>query len=141
MMKITITNIPDIYTENLDKSKIELADKVVRKFYPIIDKVNDDRKLKIRKLEIVIKKNKVKINKEKSEVERMVNEYRRKSKIKTILERISKLVSFGLVNESTGKREMISVLRNIDNLSDEKLNLYLNETLKILNKRFTTKLS
>lgn len=140
-MKITITNIPDIYIENLDKSKIELADKVVRKFYPIIDKVNDDRKLKIRKLEIVIKKNKVKINKEKSEVERMVNEYRRKSKIKTILERISMLVSFGLVNESTGKREMISVLRNIDNLSDEKLNLYLNETLKILNKRFTTKLS
>jgi len=141
MMKVTITNIPDIYTENLDKSKIELANKVVRKFYPIIDKVNNDRKLKIRKLEIVIKKNKVKINKEKSEVERMVNDYRRKSKIKTILERISKLVSFGLVNETTRKREIISVLKNIDNLSDEKLNLYLNETLKILNKRFTTKLS
>jgi hypothetical protein len=61
MMKVTITNIPDIYTENLDKSKIELANKVVRKFYPIIDKVNNDRKLKIRKLEIVIKRIKLKL--------------------------------------------------------------------------------
>lgn len=140
-MKITVTNIPDINIEKLDAAKVELANRVVRKFYPIVDKVYNDKQLKTKKLESLIQKNKVKISKEKNESEKLLQAYKRKSKIKTILERISKLVSFGLINETSGKKEMILVLKNIDNLSDEKLNLYLNETLKILDKRFTKKLS
>lgn len=140
-MKISITNIPDVNIENLDQAKINLANKVIRKFYPIVDKVYNDKQLRLKKLELLTQKNKVKISKEKNEAEKLLIEYKRKSKIKTILERISKLISFGLLNEVSGKREIISVLKNIDNLSDEKLNLYLNETLKILDKRFTTKLS
>ena len=135
-MKIVITNIPDVNIENLDLAKVELANKVIRKFYPIVDKVYNDKQLKIKKLNLVIQKNKVKIGKEKNEAEKLLTEYRRKGKIKTILERISKLVSSGLVNEVSAKKEMISILKNLDNLSDEKLNLYLSETLKILDKRF-----
>jgi len=140
-MKISITNIPDVNVENLDLAKVELANKVIRKFYPIVDKVYNDKQLKIKKMKIVIQKNKVKINREKSEAEKLLSEYKRKEKIKTLLERISKLVSSGLINESNSKREMVSILKSIDNLSDEKLNLYLNETLKILDKRFSQKLS
>lgn len=140
-MKINITSIPDVNIENLDVAKINLANKVIGKFYPIVDKVYNDKQLRIKKLELLIQKNKVKINKEKSEAEKLLIAYKRKSKIKTILERVSKLVSFGLLNEASGKREIILVLKNIDNLSDEKLNLYLNETLKILDKRFTKKVS
>ena len=140
-MKISITNIPDVNVENLDLAKVELANKVIRKFYPIVDKVYNDKQLKIKKMKIVIQKNKVKINREKSEAEKLLSEYKRKEKIKTLLERISKLVSSGLINEPNAKREMASILKSIDNLSDEKLNLYLNETLKILDKRFSQKLS
>jgi len=140
-MKIIVTNIPDVNVENLDLAKIELANKVVRKFYPIVDKIYNDKQLKIKKLNLVIQKNKVKISKEKIEAEKLITEYRRKGKIKTLLERISKLVYSGLINEASAKKEMISILKNVDNLSDEKLNLYLNETLKILDKRFSKKLS
>ena len=140
-MKISITNIPDVNVENLDLAKVELANKVIRKFYPIVDKVYNDKQLKIKKLKLVIQKNKVKINREKSEAEKLLSEYKRKGKIKTLLERISKLVYSGLINEASAKKEMISILKNVDNLSDEKLNLYLNETLKILDKRFSQKLS
>ena len=140
-MKINITNIPDVNTENLDLAKVELANKVIRKFYPIVDKVYNDRVLKIKKLELLLQKNNVKINKEKSESEKLLIDYKRKEKIKTILERISKLVSSGLINETSAKKEMIVVLKNLDTLSDEKLNLYLNETLKILDKRFSKKLT
>jgi hypothetical protein len=140
-MKINITNIPDVDIENLDSAKVELANKVIRKFYPIVNKVYSDKISKIKKVDLIIQKNKVKINKEKSETEKLLAIYKRKSKIKTILERISKLVSSGLVNEINSKKEMISVLKNIDDLSDEKLNLYLSETLKILDKRFSKNLS
>mgnify|MGYP001267581140 CR=1 FL=1 len=140
-MKINITNIPDVNTENLDLAKVELANKVIRKFYPIVDKVYNDRVLKIKKLELLLQKNNVKINKEKSESEKLLIDYKRKEKIKTILERISKLVSSGLINETSAKKEMIVVLKNLDTLSDEKLNLYLSETLKILDKRFSKKLT
>jgi hypothetical protein len=140
-MNIIITNIPDVNVENLDATKVELANKVVRKFYPIVDKVYHDKQLRFKNLEIQVQKNKVKIIKEKNEIEKLVSAYKRKGKMKTILERISKLVSSGLINETSGKKEMVSVLKSIDNLSDEKLNLYLSETLKILNKRFTKSLT
>ena len=69
-------------------------------------------------------------------VVKRMNMEKKKSKL---LERVSKIISSGLFHQSGLRNEMIVLLKIMDNLSEEKLDQQLNQTLKIISKRLSLK--
>jgi hypothetical protein len=138
-MNIIETNIPDINIENIDQSKIELAEKIIKNINPLFDDLQyvkiDEFKFKVNEFNH-LKKN---VLTNKTEIENLFELYKKKQKIHKLLERIDKLVSLGIVNEGQTKQETIVLLKIIDKLSTNKLNFYLKETIKTISKRFPTK--
>jgi len=135
-MRMISTKIHDINFENINKSKLNLSNKIIENIFPLLE---DIRSLKLEESELLkcelVQKTK-KIKKEKNELESMMAKYRKQKKMKKLLERISKIVNVGLVNSGSYRHEIIILLKVIDTLSEDKLNYHLSETLKTINKRF-----
>ena len=138
-MNIIETKIPDINTDNIDLSKVQLADKIIHNINPLFDDLQnikkDEFKFKVNEFK-QLKKN---VLYNKNEIETLFEHYKRKQKVKKLLERIDKLVSLGIVNEGQTKQETIILLKVIDKLSTDKLNFHLKETMNTISKRFPTK--
>lgn len=138
-MNIIETNIPDINVDNIDQSKVKLAEKIIKNINPLFDDLQDIKfdefKFKVSEYK-QLKKN---VLSNKTEIESLFEHYKRKQKIHKLLERIDKLVSLGIMNEGQTKQETIVLLKIIDKLSTDKLNFYLKETIKTISKRFPTK--
>jgi hypothetical protein len=137
-MNIIETEIPDIDIKNIDQSKVDLAEKIIYNINPLFD---DLRQVKME--DIKFKNNEYKqlqknIQTNKTNIESLFNHYKRKQKVKKLLERIDKLVSLGIVNEGQTKQETIILLKIIDKLSTDKLNFHLKETMNTISKRFPT---
>jgi hypothetical protein len=137
-MNIIETKIPDINVDNIDKSKVNLAEKIIQNINPLFDDLQhvkiDEFKFKVSEY----KELKTNVLANKTEIEKLFEYYKRKQKVKKLLERIDKLVSLGAVNEGQSKQETIVLLKIIDKLSTDKLNHYLKETIKTISKRFPT---
>ena len=138
-MNIIETQIPDINIDNIDQSKVQLAEKIIHNINPLFDdlkqeKINDFQ-FKVDKFK-QMKKN---VLSNKTEIEILFKQYKRKQKVKKLLERIDKLVSLGIANEGQTKQETIILLKIIDKLSTDKLNFHLKETMNTISKRFPTK--
>jgi hypothetical protein len=137
-MNIIETKIPDINIENIDQSKVNLAEKIINNINPLFDdlrqeKINDF-KFKVNEFKQI----KSTVLSNKSEIETLFVHYKRKQKVKKLLERIDKLVSLGIVNEGQTKQETIILLKIIDKLPTDKLNFHLKETMNTISKRFPT---
>jgi hypothetical protein len=132
-MKITKTNIPD-FKETVEKSKIDLANKVL---YVLIPLMNSDYQKKLKEIkslnELLVNKKK-KVNLEKADLEILMKDYNVKKKVKTLLERIMKLLGSGLLIGEF-KKEMLVVLNVVEELPEDKLNFYLGETVRVFNKK------
>jgi len=63
----------------------------------------------------------------------------RKKKVKSLLDKISKLVSAGFAYDSNFKNEIIILLKVVDKLSIEKLDFHLNSLNTMVNKRLLNK--
>jgi hypothetical protein len=135
-MRILETTIPDIHTGNIDKSKLRLAEKIIKNVYPLFDEVYSDKlSLLVRsKKELKVKRQKV--LDAKNVLEQYINEFNRRKKAKKLLEKISKLVSLGLTSDGTSKNEMVVLLKIVDKLPNDKLDEHLNKTSRIITKRF-----
>ena len=137
-MNIIETKIPDINIENLDQSKIQLAETIIQNINPLFDDLKQEKisefKFKVNEFK-QLKKN---VHSNKTEIETLFEHYKRKQKVKKLLERIDKLVSLGIVNEGQTKQETIILLKIIDKLSTDKLNFHLKETMNTISKRFPT---
>jgi len=137
-MNIIETKIPDINTDNIDLSKVQLADKIIHNINPLFDDLQnikkDEFKFKVNEFK-QLKKN---VLSNKSEIESLFERYKRKQKVRKLLERIDKLVSLGIVNEGQTKQETIILLKVIDKLPTDKLNYHLKETIRTISKRFPT---
>jgi hypothetical protein len=136
-MNIITTNISDINTNNIDKSKVALSNKIIKNVYPLFDEVYSDKLLKIEELEIKTQDKRNQISEEKNELEIFLKEYSRKKKIKKLLERLSKLISSGLVHDGSLRTETIIILKIINKLPDNKLDEHLHSTMKSITKRFS----
>lgn len=135
-MKIIDTNIPDITNENLNEAKINLADRIIENVFPLFDelyskKLSNLKDKKNHSIEVIKR-----IQKEKEELKQIHFEFEKKKKIKKLLERISQLVSLGLTNEGTMKRETIMLLKIIEHFTCDQLDFHFSQTMRILNKRF-----
>lgn len=134
-MIITETDIPDEISENIDQSKIDLADKIINNVQPLLDEVLNEKVASARVLVKEYSKKKKLVSEKKIALEEMFKSYKRKQKVKKLLERVEKLVSSGLI-EGQSKHDMVVLLKVIDDLPDDKLNYHLKNTMNIITKRF-----
>jgi len=137
-MNIIETKIPDIDVKDIDQSKVNLAEKIIHNINPLFD---DLQQIKIDKFETNVNEFnqlKTKVLSNKNEIENLFDNYKRKQKVKKLLERIDKLVSLGIVNEGQSKQDTIVLLKIIDKLDINKLNFHLKETMNTISKRFPT---
>lgn len=132
-MRITKTNIPD-FMEKTEKAKIELANKVLSGIIPLMNQDYQGKLKKIKTLKESIENKRKKVNSEKSELESLMKDFNLKKKVKTLLERIMKLLGSGLLIGEF-KKEMLVVLNVIEELPIDKLDYYLGETMRVFNKK------
>jgi len=136
-MNIVETNIPDVTTENIDKAKLDLADRVIESVYPIIDEIYNDKLSRVKELGGELRSKKREVLEAKTNLETMMNDFGRKKKVKKLTERISRLISAGLVHHGGLRNETIILLKVVENLTDDKIDYHLSETMKMISKRFT----
>lgn len=135
-MRIIETDLYDIPEDNLDQTKVELADSIIQNIYPLFDEIYFNFLKKEKNIENSIKEKKEFIHTEKNVMEELVKRYGRKKKVRKLLERISKIIESGLTHDSSVKNQTVIILRIIDKLSEEKLDHHLNESIQLLSKRF-----
>lgn len=135
-MKIIQTDLPDITKENLNQSKINLANSIVHNVYPLFDEFYESKIEERNQLKEVLKDKNEEIVKCKNELQEMINGVTNKKKVKKLLNRFSTLVSSGLAYDSNIKKEFVIALKIIDKLSNEKIDHYLSKTMSVINKRF-----
>jgi len=136
-MIILDTNISDINYQNVDLFKTELADKVISGviplFYPIITKKVD--KLKETRIEIV--KMRKQIVKEKKELIKIQKNHCRQKKIHLLVNRIEQLLTLKIDDDKQLIAEITTVLKKMNDLSDEKLEFYISEMMRIMTRKFS----
>jgi hypothetical protein len=135
-MKIVETSIPDINIKNIDKSKLNLAEKIVKGIHPLLDDVYREKTKQLEEFKDDYKVLRQKVHRRKEELEQLMIEHRRKKRVKDLVEKISKLVSTGLVHEGAMRNQMVVLLKIVENLSEEKLNHQLREITNMVSKRF-----
>ena len=135
-MKIVETSIPDVDLKNINNSKLYLAEKIIESVHPLLDDTYRDKVNQLEELKERYKNLRKRIYKEKDELEQLMKEHKRRKKVKTLVERISKLVSSGLVHEGAMRNQMVVLLKIVENLPEEKLNHQLREITNMVSKRF-----
>lgn len=134
-MKIIELSIPDIKKESIDSSKIALANKIVYNILPIIQPQISKQIKDLKSLNESIKVKKKKITSEKSILKDLQKAHQKKKRINLLLNRVEQLVNLGL--DDSLRAEMINMLRKVNDLSDDKIDFYLAETLRIITRRFS----
>jgi hypothetical protein len=135
-MKIIETEIPDVTEENLDQSKVILADKIITEVYPLFDEIYNSKIQQLSELKREYRDKVQQIRDVKNELELMNEEYLKKKKLANLLNRVSKLVESGLTYDGGLKHEMIILLKVSDKLTLEKLQEKISEVATIVRKRF-----
>jgi len=138
-MRIEYTNIPNVTPEktSIEENKITLANSVIENVYPLFDDIYEDRQNQISELQNNLQKLKEEINERKKKLEQFSTELKKQKKISKLLKRIEKMIRSGLLFDGSLKHEMKILLKVINKLDDEKLEFHLQETLKIISKRFS----
>jgi hypothetical protein len=132
-MKIIKTNIPD-FSEIEEQSKIDLAEKVLDGLIPLMNHTYQEKLKNIKHLKDLLIEKKKKVNSKKGELEILMKDYSRKKKINNLLGKIMELMGSGLLIGEF-KKEMMVVLKAIEDLSEDKLDFYLAETFRVFNRR------
>jgi hypothetical protein len=136
-MIVEETSIPNVIPENIDESKLILADNIIQNVYPLFDEVYSTRVDAIDEIKKETETKKAEVKNNKNALEKLMSEYKRKKKISKLLSRIDKLITSGLVYDGTMKHETVVLLKIISKLSDEKLDYHLRSTLTTISKRFS----
>ncbi len=135
-MKIIETKIPDVTLETVDKSKLVLADNIIKNVYPLFDEVYQGKIGALSPAKKQLKSKRDLVKQKKKKIERLMHDYNKEKKVSKLLTRIEKLVDSGLVYDGSLKSQTIILLKVIDKLDNGKLDHHLTETLQIIKKRF-----
>jgi len=135
-MNIIETNIPDVDISNVSKAKVMLANKIIRNVYPLFDEIHSDKITKIKSIKRNLQETRQQVVSQKNLLEQLISAYSRKKKIKKLLDRVSKLVSSGLVYDGSLRTETIVLLKVIDKLPEDKLDHHLRDSMTNITKRF-----
>lgn len=136
-MNIVETNIPDITVGNIDEAKLVLSNRIIENVYPLLDEVYNDQLSEIEGLRTKLKDKRKEVQESKTNLEKLISEYNRKKKVGKLVDRISKLVSAGLVYDGSLKNETIILLKVVEKLPENKLDEHLSRMVKLISKRFS----
>jgi len=136
-MNIIKTKIPDVIHDNIDQSKLILANNIIENVFPLFEDVYADKCEQSNVLKATLKRQSKKIQQQKESIENLSIEYKKRKKVSKALSRISKLIESGLIYDGSLKHETVVLLKIIDKLSEEKLDEQISKLVKFLNKRFT----
>jgi predicted transcriptional regulator len=131
------TTIPDVNDKSIDQTKVILAQNIISNISPLLDEEYANKINYKKKLKDDFKLSKRTITAEKEQIETLIKDYNRKKKVSKILDRISKLVESGLINDSQLRHETVILLKILDKLPEDKLDMQLTRTMDVLNKRFS----
>lgn len=133
-MNIIVSEILDINEENLDINKIKLADNILQSVGPFFDEIYNSKVNKLNQAKTLLETKRKQVLENKTSIEHLFTEQKRKQKVKKLLERIKQLVTYGLI-EGHSKSETIVLLKIVDKLPDDKLDFHLRETMKTITKK------
>lgn len=136
-MNIIETSIPDVIPENIDESKIVLAESIIQNVYPLFDEVYNTRISDLNELQKTLKTKRSSVLSEKDSLQTLIDGYNKKKKVAKLIDRIEKMVNSGLVYEGSLKNETIILLKIASKLTNEKLDYHLKSTLRTISKRFS----
>jgi hypothetical protein len=136
-MNIIYTNIPDVNEENISETKLRIANSIISTIKPLFDETFKSREKEESSIGNKLKAIRTKLEEEKVDIEKILLDYRKKQKISKLLERIQKLISYGLTYDSVSKNEMVIMLKILDKLPEKKLDEHLSKTSTLLEKRFS----
>lgn len=136
-MKIINTGTHDTNFKNINKSKLNLSDKIIENVFPLLEDIRTSKREELETFQFELSRKTKKIREDKNELEKMIVHYRKQKKIKKLLERLYKIVNAGLASSGSYRHEISVLLKVIDTLSEDQLNYHLSETLKTINKRFS----
>lgn len=135
-MKILQTKIPDVTINNIDESKMLLADNIISNVYPLFNDLYKGKEKDAIKYEQNLSKLKSVLKHEKDSIKTLLVRYSKAKKISKILDRIKTMVKSGLINDGALRHETVILLKILERLPTEKLDEQLNKTMLLLNKRF-----
>jgi|WetSurSiteA1Bulk_404760.scaffolds.fasta_scaffold02022_1 hypothetical protein len=136
-MNITYTSIPDVNELNISETKLRIANSIISTIKPLFDETFKIREKEENTLGNKLKAIGIKLDEEKIVIEKIFEDYKKKQKISKLLERIQKLISYGLTYDSVSKNEMVIMLKILDKLPEKKLDEHLAKTSTLLEKRFS----
>jgi len=134
-MRIIETEINDIPEVSNIESKLNLSNKIIEYVQPIFDLRYSQLVKEIKNLKENVENKRVKINKEKIELENLVKDFSKKDKESQLLHKIGLLIQTGLIQENM-KNEMSVMLQSFEHMSEDKITNYLNEAIRILGQKF-----
>ena len=137
MVVLQEATIPDVVSENLNQSKLTLANNVIKNVYPLFDEVQREKRHEVKELEKQLQEAKNQVQQRKRILEKLLNDYNRQKKVRKLLNRIERLVNSGLIYDGTLRNDTRILLKVIPKLTDEKLDFHLQDVLKTINKRFS----
>jgi len=137
-VKIIKTSIPDVTETNLNEAKLALSNNIINNIYPLFDDIIESKLKDTDNLEIELKRLRQIVLGKKSELEKLIKEMGRKQKISKLLYRLEKLIKSGLIYDGSLKGEIILLLRVVMGLDEKRLDLNLENSMKILSKRFAS---
>lgn len=135
-MNIEYTKIPDVVEENINQSKMILADNIISNIYPLFDDMYNGYLNSTKGLQSDYRKTKTQVKESKQALEKMMIELNRVKKVSKLLDRMGKLIGSGLVYDGNLKHETVILLKIVNKLSDDKIEFHLRNTLKTITKRF-----
>lgn len=136
-MNIEETNILDITPTNIEQTKVALANNIITSVFPLFDEIFHGKIVELKERSNILKTIKSQLKNEKTEIISILKEYKKKQKVSKLLNRIEKLVSSGLVYDSSIKHETVILLKILDKLPEDKIDDHINKTLHMINKRFS----
>jgi len=136
-MKIEQTNIPNVIQDNIDETKVSLAESIIENVYPLFNEIHTSNIDKVKLLKQELNEKKEIVTSKKSELEGLLKEYKRKKKVSKLFNRIENIINSGLTYDGNLKHETVILLKIANKLSDDKLDYHLDQTLKTISKRFS----
>jgi hypothetical protein len=136
-MRVIETAISDVSEKNIDNEKLLLAQSIINNISPLLNDAYAEKINRRKKLKDDVKLSKRTITAEREQIESLLKDYNRKKKVAKILDRMAKLTESGLIQDNQLRHETVILLKILEKLPEDKLDMQLNRTMEVLNKRFT----
>lgn len=139
-MKVIESDIYDIRGNDIDETKVEIADNILNMVGPLFESEIEETKGSMDKL----KRQRAKVDEELTEakgtLEDLQRDFGQETKRKKLLNRIRQLIEANLTNDTSLKSEVIILLKVIDKLEDNLLDEHIESMIKTISKRFSKKI-